>query len=1025
MATRKPKKKPAKKVAKKKVAKKKPAKKKPAKKKVGKKKPAKKKPARKKPAAKKPARKKVASKKPAKKKIARKKPAGKKPARKASKIRAVKPGKSRFVYFFTPKRVDGRAEQKFLLGGKGANLAEMAYLGMPVPPGFTITTEVCTFSFKNGGKYPRGLDKEVKTAVAYIGHLMGRAFGDPEDPLLFSVRSGGPASMPGMMDTVLNLGLNEKTVHGLIKRTRDPRFGWDAYRRFITMYSDVVLEEVWLDADGTLQKKYQFRDAFEHLLEEQKRQWKVEFDHQIPWESLRDLVGEFKKIVERKLGRPFPEDPMEQLWGAIGAVFESWNNPRAVTYRRLNRLPDDWGTAVNVQSMVFGNMGDRSATGVAFTRDPATGDRRFFGEWLPNAQGEDVVAGIRTPYKLDRATGGKRSLEGLMPANYKRLVQIYRKLEKHYRDMQDIEFTIEDGKLWMLQTRTGKRTGFAAIRIAVDMVRERLISKEEAIERIEPMQLDQFLRPIFDPEDKRVAISEHRLLAKGLPAGPGAASGEIVFDAGRAEMAKAAGKSVILVRSETSPEDIHGMEASEGILTQRGGMTSHAALVARQMGKVCVAGCGAIMISYAKRTMTVGDKVLHEGDAISLDGSVGEVFQGEINTRPSEVLQVLLERTLPPKKAPVYSTYKKLMQWADEIRKLRVRTNADQPKQSAEAIAFGAEGIGLCRTEHMFFGDDKIDAMRRMILADTKDQRAEALEKLLPYQREDFAGIFRVMDGRPVTIRTLDPPLHEFLPQEAREVRKLAEEMGVPHEKLRQRVEALKETNPMLGHRGCRLGIAYPEITHMQATAIFEAAVQVKKEKIKVQPEIMIPLVGTQAELKAQEALVRSAAEAVFRREKVRVPYLVGTMIELPRACMVADEIAESAEFFSFGTNDLTQTTFGISRDDAASFLGDYMRQEIYKVDPFEVLDPRGVGQLLRTGVEKGRSTRKGLKIGICGEHGGEPSSVIFCHDSGLDYVSCSPYRVPIARLAAAQAVLLERKRKAGAQRARKARKRK
>ncbi|MBW2262132.1 MAG: pyruvate, phosphate dikinase, partial [Deltaproteobacteria bacterium] len=596
----------------------------------------------------------------------------------------------------------------------------------------------------------------------------------------------------------------------------------------------------------------------------------------------------------------------------------------------------------------------------------------------------------------------------------------------HYRDMQDIEFTIEDGKLWMLQTRSGKRTGFAAIRIAVDMVRERLITKEEALERIEPMQIDRFLRPIFEPVDKLNAVNEHRLLAKGLPAGPGAASGEIVFDAGRAEMAKAAGKNVILVRSETSPEDIHGMEASEGILTQRGGMTSHAALVARQMGKVCIAGCGTINISYAKRTMTVGDKVLHEGDALSLDGSVGEVFQGEINTRPSEVLQVLIEGTLEPKNAPVYSTYKKLMQWADEIRRLRVRTNADQPKQSAEALAFGAEGIGLCRTEHMFFGEEKIDAMRRMILADTRDQRAEALAVLLPFQREDFAGIFRVMDGKPVTIRTLDPPLHEFIPHEARDIRKLAEEMGVPHEKLRQRVEALKEVNPMLGHRGCRLGIAYPEITHMQATAIFEAAVQVKKEKIKVLPEIMIPLVGTQAELNAQESIVRSAAETVFRREKVRVSYLVGTMIELPRACLVADEIAETAEFFSFGTNDLTQTTFGISRDDAASFLGDYMRNEIYKVDPFEVLDPDGVGQLLRMGVQKGRSTRKGLKIGICGEHGGEPSSVIFCHDSGLDYVSCSPYRVPIAMLSAAQAVLLERKRKTTeTRRARKARKRK
>jgi pyruvate,orthophosphate dikinase len=909
----------------------------------------------------------------------------------------VKPGRSRYVYYFTPKRVDGRASDKFLLGGKGANLAEMCYLGMPVPPGFTITTEVCTYAFKMKGEYPKGLDREVGTAIAYIGQIMGRQFGDPIDPLLFSVRSGAPASMPGMMDTVLNLGLNEDTIQGLIRRSGDPRFAWDAYRRFVTMYADVVL-----DFDGT----YEFRETFEGLLDDHKRQWKIKYDYQIPWETLRDLVHEYKRIVERRLGQPFPDRPMDQIWGAIGAVFRSWNNPRAITYRRLNRLPDDWGTAVNVQAMVFGNMGDTSATGVAFTRDPATGERRFFGEWLPNAQGEDVVAGIRTPYKLDRATGGAKSLEAMMPTNYRKLVGIYKKLEKHYRDMQDIEFTIEDGKLWMLQTRNGKRTGFAAIQIAVDMVHERLISKEEAIERIEPQQLNQFLRPIFDPEDKRRAVSEHRLLAKGLPAGPGAAAGEIIFDAERAEMAKAAGRKVILVRAETSPEDIHGMEASEGILTQRGGMTSHAALVARQMGKVCVAGCGAINVSYAKRTMAVGDRLLHEGDFISLDGSVGEVFQGEIATRPSEVLQVLIDRTLKPKDAPVYLTYRRLMEWADEIRTLKVRTNADQPNQAAEAVAFGAEGIGLCRTEHMFFGEGKIDAVRKMILADTPDQRAEALAKLLPLQREDFAGIFRVMDGKPVTIRTLDPPLHEFLPHDAREIRKLGEEMGVPHEKLRQRVEQLKEMNPMLGHRGCRLGITFPEITHMQATAIFEAAVQVKREKIRVEPEIMIPLVGTRAELVSQAAVVRRAASEVFEREKTSVPYLVGTMIELPRAALVADRIAEQAEFFSFGTNDLTQTTYGISRDDAASFLGDYLRQEIYKVDPFEVLDQDGVGQLLRIGVQKGRSTRKNLKVGICGEHGGEPSSVIFCHDSGLDYVSCSPYRVPIARLAAAQAAL-------------------
>ncbi len=940
-----------------------------------------------------------AAKKPVAKATKKAAKAAKKPVATATK-KVATAGKSRYVYYFTPKRVDGRAKDKFLLGGKGANLAEMAFLGLPVPPGFTITTDVCSYFFETRGKYPRGLENEVQAAIKHVGDIMKMQFGDPQNPLLFSVRSGAPASMPGMMDTVLNLGLNNKTVLGLIAKTGDPRFGWDAYRRFVTMYADVVL-----DFDG----QQKFRETFEHLFDERKRHLKLEFDYQIPSNVLKDLVEEFKRIVERKLGEPFPEDPMAQLWGSIGAVFRSWNNPRAITYRRLNRLPEDWGTAVNVQTMVFGNMGDTSATGVAFTRDPATGENRFFGEWLPNAQGEDVVAGIRTPCKLDRATGGDQSLEVMMTKSYRKLVLIEKTLERHYRDMQDIEFTIQDGRLWMLQTRNGKRTGFAAIRIAVDMVREKLITKEEALMRIEPQQLNQFLRPIFDAAGKRKALDEHRLLAKGLPAGPGAATGEIVFDADRAEQAKGMGRKVVLVRQETSPEDIHGMEASEGILTQRGGMTSHAALVARQMGKVCVAGCGAINVNYAKRTMTVGERTLHEGDWLSLDGSVGEVYQGEIETKPSEVLQVLIDKTLAPKDAPIYRTYEKLMQWADEIRHMKVRTNADQPNQCEEAIAFGAEGIGLCRTEHMFFGEGKIDAVRRMILADSPDQRAEALRHLLPLQRDDFAGIFRVMKGRPVTIRTLDPPLHEFLPHDAREVRKLGEEMGVPHEKLRQRVESLHEFNPMLGHRGCRLGVAYPEITAMQARAIFEAAVQVKKEKVEVHPEIMIPLVGTRAELDHQTAVVRKVAEEVFAEAGIKIPYLVGTMIELPRAALVADDIAKTAEFYSFGTNDLTQTTYGISRDDAGMFLPDYLRQEIYKMDPFEVLDQVGVGQLVRMGVQRGRSTRKDLKVGICGEHGGEPSSVIFCHDAGLDYVSCSPYRVPIARLAAAQATLMQK----------------
>jgi pyruvate,orthophosphate dikinase len=898
----------------------------------------------------------------------------------------------KYVYFFGNGKAEGKAEMKNLLGGKGANLAEMVNIGLPVPPGFSITTEVCTAYYQNKQQYPKSLQKEVLAALTKVEKAMGAKLGDEKNPLLVSVRSGARASMPGMMDTILNLGLNDKTVAGLIAKTKNERFVYDSYRRFVQMYGDVVLGLKPVNKDDI--------DPFEKIIEAKKHQKNIKLDTELTAEDLKELVVKFKAAIKEKTGHDFPEDPLEQMWGAIGAVFSSWMNDRAIAYRKMYDIPESWGTAVSVQTMVFGNMGEDSGTGVAFTRDAATGENYFYGEYLMNAQGEDVVAGTRTPLPILKLKEQDAKL-------YEQLNKIRKTLEEHYHDMMDVEFTIQQGKLFMLQCRVGKRTAFAAIKIAVDMVVGKLISEKEALTRIEPDQLNQLLRPIFDLKEKEAAVKSGRLLAKGLNAGPGAATGRLVFNAVDAEAWKNRGEKVILTRIETSPEDIKGMDASEGILTARGGMTSHAALVARQMGKVCVAGCDELVIDYAKHTMAARGKVLKEGDWISLDGSTGQVIEGKIQTKPSEVLQVLVEKTLNPKDAPVYQTFEKVMLWADKYRTLNIRTNADQPDQAANAIAFGAEGIGLCRTEHMFFGEGKIGPMREMILADTVDQRKLALAKLLPLQRKDFAGIFEVMNGKPVTIRTIDPPLHEFVPHEEKEQRALAQDMGISYEKVKERVEGLHEFNPMLGFRGCRLGIIYPEITEMQARAIFEAAADTQKKGIAVAPEVMIPLVGNVKELQHQEKLVRATAEAVMQEKGVKFKYMVGTMIEIPRGAITADEIATVAEFFSFGTNDLTQTTLGVSRDDAARFLVPYVAKEIYAKDPFEVLDRGGVGKVMQIAVEKGRATRPGIKLGICGEHGGEPSSIEFCHLIGLNYVSCSPFRVPIARLAAARAALL------------------
>ena len=897
----------------------------------------------------------------------------------------------KYVYYFGKGKADGTAAMKNLLGGKGANLAEMTNLKLPVPPGFTISTEVCTYYYQNKNQYPKGMESEVKKALTLVEKAMGAKFGNNENPLLVSVRSGARASMPGMMDTILNLGLNDKTVEGLINKTGNARFAYDSYRRFVQMYGDVVLD---LKPQSKLE-----HDPFEVIIEEKKKEKGISLDIDLTVDDLKDLVAKFKQAIKEKKGVDFPEDPWEQLWGAIGAVFGSWMNDRAIAYRKMYDIPESWGTAVNVQSMVFGNMGETSGTGVAFTRDPATGENIFYGEFLMNAQGEDVVAGIRTPLPIIQLADVNKPV-------YDQLLSIRSILEKHYKDMQDCEFTIQEGVLYMLQTRVGKRTGFAAIRMAVDMVDEGVISKKQAIGRIDPDSLNQLLRPIFDVKEKSKAVQEGRLLAKGLNAGPGAACGKVYFTAVDAEEGKKRGEKVILVRIETSPEDIKGMDASEGILTARGGMTSHAALVARQMGKVCVAGCGALNIDYHAKTMESKGIVVNEGDFISIDGTTGEVINGKISTKPSEVLQVLLEKSLKPEESHVYQQYTKLMSWADEFRRLKIRTNADQPDQAANAIAFGAEGIGLCRTEHMFFGEEKILAMREMILADDSEGRKKALAKLLPIQRRDFDGIFRVMEGKPVTVRTLDPPLHEFVPHEEKEQAELAQVMGISLEKVKAKVESLHEFNPMLGHRGCRLGIVYPEITEMQARAILEAACDVAKDGIPVEPEIMIPLVSTIKELQLQEQIVRKVAAEVFAEKGITVKYLVGTMIELPRAALIADKIATVAEFFSFGTNDLTQTTFGLSRDDAGKFLPYYVEAEILDKDPFQTIDFDGVGQLLKMGVEKGRSTRNNLKVGICGEHGGDPASVEFCDSINLNYVSCSPFRVPIARMAAAKAAL-------------------
>jgi len=915
--------------------------------------------------------------------------------------------KTKYVYFFGGKKAEGSAGLKNLLGGKGSGLADMVNLGIPVPPGFTITTEVCTEFYKNNRKFPAGLKAEVLESMKKVEAIMGARFGDPANPLLFSVRSGARVSMPGMMDTVLNLGLNEKTVEGLVKLTKNERFAYDCYRRFVQMYGDVVL--------GLKPVNKEEQDPFEVIIEAKKKERKIKYDTELTVNDLQDLVKRFKAAIKKRLGVTFPEDPYEQLWGSIGAVFQSWNNDRAIAYRELNNIPGDWGTAVNVQCMVFGNMGEDCGTGVAFTRNPATGENAFYGEYLLNAQGEDVVAGIRTPLpinKRQKTDKSVRSLEEVWPNIYDEIIRIRGTLEKNYRDMQDVEFTIQNKKLWMLQTRNGKRTAFAAFKIAVDMVKEGLISKEDALMRIKPEQLNQLLRPIFDPKEKDKSIKAGNLMTRGLNAGPGAATGKVVFNAEDAESWAGRGEKVILVRIETSPEDIRGMNAAQGILTSRGGMTSHAALVARQMGKVCVAGCGDLDIDYKRKTIKVKGKTIKEGGYISIDGTTGEVFAGEMKTIPSEILRVLIDKTLKPEKSEIYKDFALLMKWADEFRRLGIRTNADQPDQAAIAVGFGAEGIGLCRTEHMFFEGNRIDAVREMIVADDLAGRVKALKKLLPMQKKDFTGIFKVMHGLPVTIRTLDPPLHEFLPHTKKEMKDLAKKMGITYDKVLSKVESLHEANPMLGHRGCRLGIVYPEITEMQARAIFEAACEVKKKGIVVKPEVMIPLVGTITELALQKAVVEKAAKEVLAKHKVSIDYKIGTMIEIPRAAITADEIAQEAEFFSFGTNDLTQTALGMSRDDAGKFLRYYVEHEIYSYDPFQRIDEGGVGKLMQIGVELGRKTRKNLKIGICGEHGGEPNSVEFCHRIGLDYVSCSPYRVTVAKLAAARAAVKDRRAK-------------
>jgi len=885
-------------------------------------------------------------------------------------------GSAKWVYRFGAGGSEGRADMRNLLGGKGANLAEMANLGLPVPPGFTITTEVCTAFYENKKSYPTGLKDDVAVAVGFIGETVGRGFGDAENPLLVSVRSGARVSMPGMMDTVLNLGLNDETVEGLGRLSGNPRFAYDSYRRFIQMYSNVVLGLGHHD--------------FEDILEEYKETKAFTLDTELDADDWMKVLESYKACVIEQTGEPFPQDVNDQLWGAIGAVFGSWQSPRAITYRRLNDIPEDWGTAVNVQAMVFGNLGDTSATGVAFTRNPSTGEHELYGEFLVNAQGEDVVAGIRTPQNITEAAriaAGSRepALETLMPETFAELIAVFAQLEKHYRDMQDLEFTIEDGRLWMLQTRSGKRTTRAALKIAADMVAEGLITKPEAVARIEPASLDQLLHPTLDPK------AERHIIATGLPASPGAASGEIVFDADEADALKVAGRKVILVRVETSPEDIHGMHAAEGILTTRGGMTSHAAVVARGMGKPCVSGAGSLYVDYANQRMTAMGEVFQKGAVITIDGGTGQVMKGAIPT-------------IQPELSGDFGT---IMGWADDIRRLGVRANADTPADARHARDFGAEGIGLVRTEHMFFDADRIIAVREMILAGDEKGRRVALAKILPMQRDDFIELFEIMTGLPVTIRLLDPPLHEFLPSGEDEIDEVAEATGADPETLRARIAELHEFNPMLGHRGCRLAISFPEIAEMQARAIFEAVVEVAKRTGEPPiPEVMVPLIFSRAEFDLIKDRIDAQAKAVEKESGRQIAYLVGTMIELPRACLMAAEIAATAEFFSFGTNDLTQTCLGISRDDAARFLGEYTAKGILPIDPFVSIDTEGVGELVKIGTERGRATRPDLKLGICGEHGGDPASIRFCDEVGLNYVSCSPFRVPIARLAAAQAAL-------------------
>jgi pyruvate,orthophosphate dikinase len=907
----------------------------------------------------------------------------------------IKMSKVKRVYKFGNKEAEGKADMKNLLGGKGANLAEMNLIGVPVPPGFTITTEVCTEYNELGKDAVIGLLKdEVADGIANVEILMNSKFGDKENPCLMSVRSGARASMPGMMDTILNLGLNDEVVEGLAVKTGNARFAWDSYRRFIQMYGDVVM--------GMKPESKEDQDPFEEIIDVIKEEKGVEDDTDLTTDDLKDMVKRFKSAVKEKTGQDFPTDAWEQLWGSVAAVFDSWNNDRADYYRKLNNIPEEWGTAVNVQAMVFGNMGDTSGTGVAFTRDAGTGENIFNGEYLINAQGEDVVAGIRTPRQIT-LEGSKRwaelaqvsetdraadfpSLEEQMPEIYKELFDTQNKLERHYKDMQDLEFTIQENKLWLLQTRNGKRTGASMVTIAMDLLEEGMLDEKAALLRVEPNKLDELLHPVFDGD----AIKKARVLAKGLPASPGAASGQMVFFADEAEEWVEAGKQVVLVRVETSPEDLRGMNVAKGILTARGGMTSHAAVVARGMGKCCVSGAGGLKINYKERTMTVDGQVFKEGEWISLNGSTGEVYEGQIATTDPELS----------------GDFGKLMDLAQKLTKMNVRTNADSPKDSHIARNFGAQGIGLCRTEHMFFEGDRITAMREMILADDEAGRRKALDKLLPIQRADFEGIFEAMHDLPVTVRLLDPPLHEFVPHETENQQEMAKEMGITVEEIKSKVEDLHEFNPMLGHRGCRLGNTYPEISEMQARAIIEAALNLKAKGIKAIPEIMVPLIGTVQEFRMQEDIIRSTADKVFEERGDKIEYLVGTMIEIPRAAMTADKIAEHAEFFSFGTNDLTQMGFGYSRDDSGKFLPIYVDAGILKHDPFQVLDQEGIGQLVQMGTDKGRSTNPNLKVGICGEHGGEPSSVEFCHSVGMNYVSCSPYRVPIARVAAAQAAI-------------------